>query len=218
LIVNVTKEAVFFDKTNLILDRASNIGKFIAINREKRILDVVLGISTVYSRNGGAPEATYQSDNTVTSTPLVDWTSVDAADTKFMAITDPDTGEPIVTTANTMIVPPALRNLAMRIINASMTGQTTSSRETRVNSNSLNQAWNYATNQYVKQRTSSDSTWFYGNPKEAFVYMQNWPLTVQSIGVEGEAAFERDIVARFKASERGAAGVRERRYMLKATA
>lgn len=218
LIINLTKEVIFFDKTGQILQRAANIGRTIAINREKRILDVALGISTVYSRNGAAVEATYGSDNTTASNPLVDWTSVDTADTKFSEITDPDTGEPIVVTANVMVVPIAKHNLARRIINATMTGQTTSSRETRVSSNSLNQNYNVLSNAYVKQRTSSDTTWFYGNPKEAFVYMQNWPLTVEQEGENGHLAFSNDIVARFKASERGAAGVLERRYMLKATA
>lgn len=218
LMINLTKEVIFFDKTGQILQRAANIGRTIAINREKRILDVALGISTVYSRNGAAVEATYASDNTTASNPLVDWTSVDTADTKFSEITDPDTGEPIVVTANVMVVPIAKVNLARRIINATMTGQTTSSRETRVSSNSLNQNYSVLSNAYVKQRTSSDSTWFYGNPKEAFVYMQNWPLTVEQEGENGHLAFSNDIVARFKASERGAAGVLERRYMLKATA
>lgn len=218
LMINLTKEVIFFDKTGQILQRAGNIGRTIAINREKRILDVALGISTVYSRNGAAVEATYGSDNTSTSNGLTDWTSVDAADTKFSEITDPDTGEPIVVTANTMVVPIAKVNLARRIINATMTGQTTSSRETRVASNSLNQPYSVLSNAYVKQRTSSDTTWFYGNPKEAFVYMQNWPLTVEQEGENGHLAFSNDIVARFKASERGAAGVLERRYMLKATA
>jgi len=218
LMINLTKEVIFFDKTGQILQRAANIGRTIAINREKRILDVALGISTVYSRNGAAVEATYGSDNTTASNPLVDWTSVDTADTKFSEITDPDTGEPIVVTANVMVVPIAKVNLARRIINATMTGQTTSSRETRVSSNSLNQNYSVLSNAYVKQRTSSDSTWFYGNPKEAFVYMQNWPLTVEQEGENGHLAFSNDIVARFKASERGAAGVLERRYMLKATA
>lgn len=218
LMINITKESIFFDKTGLILQRAGNIGKYVGINREKRILDVVLGTVDVYQRNGGAVEATYASDNITATNALVDWTSVDTADTKFMGIVDPDTGEPIVTTANAMIVPPALRNTAKRIQNATMTGQTTSSRETRVSSNSLNQSFEAYTNQYVKQRTSSDSTWFYGNPKAAFVYMQNWPLKVEQEGANSEKAFEADIVARYKASERGAAGVMERRYMLKATA
>lgn len=218
LIVDITKEAIFFDRTNLILQRASNVGKFIAINREKRILDVVLGISTIYKRNGAAATATYASDNTTASNALVDWTSLDTADTKFSGITDPDTGEPIVITANTLIVPPALRNTANRIANATMTGQTTSSRETRVSGNSLNQNFTVESNQYVRQRSGSDTTWFYGNPKEAFVYMENFPITVITNTENAYASFERDVVAQSKASERGAAGILERLYMLKATA
>lgn len=224
LMIEITKEAVFFDKTNLILEEAARIGENIAINRERRILDVVCGISTVYRRNGGAAIATYGSDNTTTSNPLVDWQSLDTADTKFMGITDPDTGEPIVTTPDTLIVPPALRNTAMRIVNATMTNYNTNNsagtadRETRVPSNSLNQPLRIASNQYVKERTSSDTSWFYGRPTQAFVYMQNWPLTVEEEGANGPQAFERDVVARYKASERGAAGVMERLHALKATA
>lgn len=218
LIVDVTKEAVFFDRTNLILNRASNVGKYIAINREKRILDVVLGISTIYRRNGAAAIATYSSDNTVTTNALIDWTDLDAAETKFSAITDPNTGEPIVITANTLIVPPALRTVANRIANATMTGSTNSSNETRVNGTSLLQNFEIMSNQYVRQRSGSDTTWFYGNPREAFVYMENWPLTVQTNVENAHMSFERDVISQSKASERGAAGVLERLYMLKCTA
>lgn len=217
LIVDVTKEAIFFDRTNLIMQRASNVGKFIAINREKRILDVVLGISTIYKRNGAAAVATYGSDNTVSSNALIDYTDIDAAETKFSAITDPDTGEPIVITANTLIVPPALRTSAQRIVNATMTGRTNSEYETRVNGPSLLNNFTIASNQYVRQRSGSDSTWFYGNPKEAFVYMENFPLTVITNVENAYMSFERDVISQSKASERGAAGVMERRYMMKNT-
>lgn len=228
LIVNVTKETVFFDKTNKILANCAKIGRTIAVNKEKRILDVVCGISTIYSRNGGAPEATYAGENLLASTPLVDWTSIDAADMKFMAITDPDTGEPIVTSGSVIVGPPALRNVAGRILNATMTnswyntnaalGTQSPSREMRVGGNSLYSNYTFVTNQYVKNRSGNDTTWFYGNPREAFVYMQNWPLAVETVGATGEMAFDRDIVARFKASERGAVGIMERRYMMKVTA
>lgn len=218
LIIDVTKEAIFFDRTNLILKRASNVGKFIGINREKRILDVVLGIVTLYKRNGAAAVATYGSDNTKTSNALVDWTNVDAVDQLFNAQTDADTGEPIVITANTVVVPMALKTTAKRILNASMTGVTTASRETRVDSNSLDHDFNILSNQYVKARSGSDTTWFYGNPKEAFVYAENFPLTVITNTENAHMSFERDIVSQSKASERGAAGIVERKFMAKSTA
>lgn len=218
LIIDVTKEAIFFDRTNLILTRAGNVGKFIAINREKRILDAVLGIATLYKRNGAAAIATYGSDNTKTSNALTDWVSLDAVDQLYNAQVDPDTGEPIVITPTTLIVPMALKNVAARIANATMTINSGSNRETRVNGNSLNQNFEVLSNPYVKARSGSDTTWWYGNPKEAFVYMENFPITVINNTENAHMSFERDIVAQSKASERGAAAVLERRYMAKATA
>lgn len=218
LIVDVTKEAIFFDKTGLILIRAAEVGNAVGLNREKRILDVVFGLVSVYKRNGGAVEATYQSDNTVTTTPLTDYTSLDAADNKFAAMTDPDTGEPIVLTPNLLVVPTALRNTANRIKSAFMTNVTASARETRVGSNSLNYNWDILTSPYVKQRTSSDTTWFYGDFPGAFVYSENWPMRVEQENASSAQAFDRDIVQRYKASERGAAGAMERKKVLKGTA
>jgi hypothetical protein len=215
---DVTKEAIFFDKTNLILQEASNIGKYIGINRERRILDVVLGIATVYKRNGNAAVATYTSENTSSGNPLTDFNSLDTAHTKYAAITDPDTGEPIVSSPNAIVVPPALKLRATQIRNAMETIFTGTNRETRVDGASLHSEFAVASNQYVKERTGSDSTWFYGNPGEAFVYMENWPLTVESEGATGPEAFNRDIVACYKASERGAAGVVEKLYNMKCTA
>ena len=223
MMVEVTKEAVFFDKTNRILAECARVGKYIAINRERRILDVVLGISTVYKRNGQAAVATYDSTNTTTSNPLVDWTSLDDADIKYAAITDPDSGEPIVSTPSDITVPPALKNTAKRIRAATSVRENsnasagTRNQETLTPGNSLEHDVNIHCNQYVKERTSSDSSWFYGNCSEAFVYMQNWPLTVEQEGANGPESFERDVVARYKASERGAAGVMERLYSMKCT-
>jgi hypothetical protein len=220
LIVDVTKEAVFFDRTGNVMSEAASVGKTIRINKEKRILDVACGIATVYRRNGGAAEATYQSDNTVTSTALVDWNSVNTAEQKLLSITDPTTGEPVLITANTLWGPKALDMTARRIINATMTRQGTNSGNTQtyINDNLLAQALQWVSGQYVAARTSSDTTWFYGNPKEAFIYMENWPMQVTQAPEGNEAMFRRDVVASYKVSERGAAAVRDRRYAVRVTA
>jgi hypothetical protein len=205
LILNVTREAIYFDRTGVLMSECGRVGERVAVNREKRILDVVTGISTVYRRNGSAAVATYQADNTSTNS-LADWTSIDTVAQKFNALTDPITGEPISIDINTIIA-------------ATMTRQATNTgnNQTYVNGNSVNGSMRVLTGQYVKQRTNSDSTWFAGAPREAFVYMQNWPLTVTQSDENSEVGFTRDIVARFKASERGAAGVRERLKMVKCT-
>jgi hypothetical protein len=220
LILNVTREAIYFDRTGVLLAECARVGERVAVNREKRILDVVTGISTVYRRNGAAAQATYAADNTVSNT-LADWTSLDAVAQKFNVMTDPITGEPISIDVVAMLVPKALAVLANRIINSSMTrqGSSTGNNQTYVQGNSLYStgAPQVITGQYVRQRTGSDATWFAGDPKKSFVYMQNWPLTVSQSDDSSEVGFTRDIVLRFKTSERGAAGVRERLYMVKNT-
>jgi streptogramin lyase len=72
--------------------------------------------------------------------------------------------------------------------------------------------------QYVKARTSSDSTWFIGQFKKGFAYMENWPITVEKAPANSEAEFMQDIVARWKVSERGAAACLDPRYAVKCTA
>ena len=219
LILNITKEAIFFDRTGMLQQEASRLGERIAVNREKRILDVVCGIVTLYRRNGAAAIATYGSDNTKTSNALVDWTNLDALDQLFNVMTDPTTGEPIMITPDTLLVPKALENVARRIINATMVRQGTNSgnNQTYTNGNQLNQSVNIVTGAYVRQRTSSDTTYFYGRPKDAFVYMENWPLNVIQAPSNSELDFTSDVVTRLKATERGAPAVRDRKYMAKAT-
>ncbi len=224
MIIPVTKEAVFFDRTNLIMGQVSAIGQNLGINREKRILDVVLGLTNVYKRNGVAND-TYLSSgayvNIKTSNALVDWTDVQAAEVLLDAIVDPNTGEPVVVLPNTLIVPSALKHTARQIINATQVnlGSTTSATGAG-QSETVNPLDDYQiiSSRYVQKQTSSASTWFLGDPKRAFAYMENWPITVVQAPNNSEAEFTSDIVVRFKASERGAMSVHEPRFMVKNTA
>ena len=226
-IVPVTKEAIFFDRTGLILDRAREVGQFAALNKEKRILDTVLGITTSYRRNGAAAIATYQAStpfiNVKSSNALVDWTDIEDAELLFDALTDPNTGEVINVVPDTLIVPTALKYTARRIVRATEVqfnkgGYNASSDVQRTVSANPLQDYNILTSRLVKSRTSSATTWFIGNPKKAFRYMQNWPITVVQAPNNSEAEFTQDIVARFKVSERGVPAVIEPRYMVKCTA
>lgn len=225
--VGVTKEAIFFDRTGLVLRRAGDVASQIGINRENRILDVVCGITTTYRRNGAAAEATYSDtgsfgDNIAGSNTLVDWTDIENALLLFDALSDPNTGEPIVIMPDTILVPTALLMTANRIVNATQIvyGATGSSSATTLaqSGNPLQgMPFKVVSSPRVKLRTSSASTWFIGQFKKGFAYMENWPITVQQAPVNSEAEFTSDIVARFKVSERGAAGVLDPRYAVKNT-
>jgi hypothetical protein len=225
MIVPVTKEAIFFDRTGLVLSRAGEVGMYIALNKEKRILDMALGLTTSYRRNGGAAQATYGDthtqgdfDNLAASNALADYTDIENALLLFDAMTDPNTGEPIIVDANTIVVPTALSMTLDRILNATQVGNTASA-NTPVGANPLRgNQFQKKSNAYVKARTSSASTWFVGDFKGAFVYMENWPITVTQAPPNSHDEFHRDIVSQFKVSERGAAAVREPRRVVKNTA
>lgn len=222
LLIGVTKETVFFDRTGLILRRAAEVSEEIMINREKRMLDVVFGIVNPYKRNGVAVN-TYNAStpfaNIKSSNALADWTDIEAANLLFDALVDPNTGEPIMVDINSIIVPTALDYTAKRIVNATevRVGDGASATTQTISQNPVDRSLRILSSQYVKARTTSDTTWFIGDPKGAFAYMQNWGPTVETAPPNSEVEFTNDIVARWKVSERGAAAALEPRKMVKCT-
>ena len=231
-IVPVTKEAVFFDRTYLILQRAAEVGEVLGLNKEKRLLDLLVGTTNNYTwkgtayntysaaGSGTAPDGTWI--NQITD-ELVDWTDVDAAEQLFANILDPNTGEPVLIQAATMLVTPAYRHAAHRIFNAVEITYTSGSVETKA----ANPLGNYTV---VESRlayrrliaagqlaAAAKKFWFFGDFRKAFAYMENWPITVTQSPANSEADFNQDIVVRYKASERGAAAVINPRYVVKST-
>ncbi|TWT30711.1 phage major capsid protein [Blastopirellula retiformator] len=228
-IVEVTKEAILFDETGMVLSMASKGAEWLAVNWEKRILDTVFGLVDRYHRKGRGIVATYGNnsgdhdwDNLQTNA-LVDYESIEAADLLFEDLTDPDTGEPIVIGARQMVVPGALYQTAQSIINATEIRRNTQATAdvgfaaSRSYSNPYSGLPAPITSPYVKARTSSSSSWFYGDFKKAFKYMQNWaPETVTAIA-GNEDEFERDIAFKSKSSEMGQVAVDEPRCVQKNT-
>jgi hypothetical protein len=231
-IVPVTKEAVFFDRTHLILQRAAEVGEVLGLNKEKRLLDLLLGIVDnyiwkgaayhTYSNAGGGIPPDGNWVNYLTE-ELVDWTDIDAAEQLFANILDPNTGEPVLAQATTVLVMPAYRHAAHRIFNAAEI-QYTAGATTTVAANPLGN-YTVVESRLAYRRllaaghTAADAKkyWFIGDFRKAFAYMENWPITVAQSPTGGEAEFSQDIVVRFKASERGAAAVINPRYVVKST-
>ena len=225
-IVPVTKEAIFFDRTHLILSRAAEVGEVLGLNKEKRLIDLVIGVVNNYKWKGTSFN-TYQTStpwaNDLSSNELVDWTNVDAAEQLFADILDPNTGEPVLIRGTTVLVTPAYRLAANRIFNAAqLTFTGDGSGTTTVAANPLSNYRVYDS-RLVYRRIVAGGTaavdakkwWFIGDFRRAFAYMENWPITVTQAPVGSEAEFNNDIVLRFKASERGAAAVINPRYIIK---
>ena len=225
-IVPVTKEAIFFDRTNLVLSRAAEVGEVLGLNKEKRILDLIIGVTNNY-KHKGVSYNTYQAStpwkNVLTGNELEDWTSVDAAEQLFADILDPATGEPVLLGATTALVMPAYRHAAHRTFNAAeVTYASGGGSSATVAANPLG---NYRVEEsrlaYRRILASGVAAadakkwWFLGDFRKAFAYMENWPITVTQAPQGSEADFTNDIVLRFKASERGAAAVINPRYVVK---
>lgn len=228
LIVPVTKEAIFFDRTGLLLERAREVGESLRIDKEKRCIDVMIGATNNYKWKG----TTYNSYQATTpwvnllagaAYDLVDWTDVDAAEQLFAEITDPNTGEPITIMPNSIIATPARKHAMNRITNATEVRYTASSAPTETLAANPLTGYNSVASQWIYSRlvasgvsaANAKATWFIGDPSKAFRYMENWPVTVVQAPTNSEAEFNQDIVARFKASERGVAAVWNPRFMVK---
>ena len=227
-IVPVTKEAVFFDRTHLVLSRASEVGELLGLHKEKRLLDMLIGATNNYKWKGAAYD-TYQTSapwiNELSGNELVDWTNVDAAEQLFADILDPHTGEPILVKATTALVMPAYRHAAHRVFQAAeITYQLSGSATTTRAANPLG-SYRVAESRLAYRRiiaagesaSAAAMWWFLGDFRKAFAYMENWPITVTQSGAGSEAEFSQDVVMRFKASERGAAAVMNPRYVVKCT-
>jgi hypothetical protein len=227
-IVPVTKEAIFFDRTHLVLSRAAEVGEILGLNKEKRLLDLIVGVTNNYNQNGAAID-TYQTAspwiNELAANELVDWTDVDAAEQLFADILDPATGEPVLVRATNVLVMPAYRHAAHRVFNAAEITYTGGAAATATTA--ANPLGNYRVNEsrlayrriVASGVAAADAKkwWFIGDFRKAFAYMENWPITVTQAPLGSEADFNNDVVLRFKASERGAAAVLNPRYVVKCT-
>lgn len=236
-IVSLTRESIIADRTGVILDRANTVTNSLLVNKEKRVIDVALGVTTSWRRNGSAATATYANsgtkphdfDNLAASNGLTDWKNVQTALLLFDGMTDPDTAEPIVVIPTLMVVPSALLMDAQRILNATgvdtrsgatlAAGDPTEADRVTIGGNPLvGTNLSVASNAFVFSRTSSATTWFVGDFNRAFRYMQVWDINAIQAPTNSHDEFTRDIVEQYKVSEYGVPAVVEPRYVVKCTA
>lgn len=228
-IVPVTKEAIFFDRTHLVLSRAAEVGEILGLNKEKRLLDLLIGVTNNYKWRGTTYN-TYQAAtpwiNVKTGNELVDWTDVDAAEQLFSDILDPSTGEPVLVSASTVLVMPAYRHAAHRVFSSSEIRYTAAGAPTTTIAANPLASYRVVDSRLAYRRVIASGVaaddakkwWFIGDFHKAFAYMENWPITVTQSPPGSEADFSSDVMVRFKASERGAAAVINPRYVVKNTA
>jgi hypothetical protein len=230
-IAEATMEMVRSDRTGQFVEKLNAAKEAEMYAFERQGLNVVTGVTTTYSRNGGAEQATYADshtqgtfDNLIASNALVDPSDLKAVHDLLNKITDPNTGEPINLNGRIdLLVPMALKPEAQTISrNTTMykVGADTAAYQAVVANPVANAYGGYGvySNNMVYDVTQSDSTWFAGDFKGAFGYSEFMPLEQYSAGSEHPDYFDRDIVTAVKVSRIGVFYVKEPRKVVKCTA
>lgn len=230
LIVPITKEALFFDRTGMLVDRASKVGEAIGLKKEKRLINAFIdeNETTYRYKWKGTAYATYQTStpwiNSKTSNALLDYTSLDAVEQLANNLTDPHTGEPIVMNLRHLVVTKQLEMSAYRILNATdvdyaSTGAPTNAASSVMKGpNPMKGKYQVVTSRFIAPLLATDTNWFLADIGEVLKYMVNFPLKTEQAPPNSQLEFERDIVLQFKGSERGTPAVVEPRKSIKSAA
>ncbi len=224
--IGLTREMIFFDRTGKVLEAARGIGERLGVSKEVRILRVFLGIDNTFKRNGVTRNtyvATGTGDpriNKLAGNPLTDWHDIDDANALFLGMLDDrqPNPEPIQVTPNTIVVSPYKLWNAQQILTASELRRTTNTAvDTTISGNVVAGKYNLLSSVWLDRllvsaggisASNARDFWHIGDPKRAFAYRTLFPLEVRSAPSNNEAEFNRDVLAQFRASERGVAYVR----------
>jgi hypothetical protein len=232
-IAPVTREAVFFDRTGVLLDRLGEGSYFLGLNKEKRAIDCIIDENTTDHRyrwrgvtiaSYGDNTGTHTWDNLVASNAFVDWTDIDNAEQTANALVDPNTGEPIMfdyvdIVATKQLERAVARNLSATEIRVTTPGFATSANPTQTQAaNPYLNRFTYRGSRLLAARLATDTDWFIGNIGKYARYMQNWPISTRQAPTNSHDEFHRDIVMQWRCDERGAFVVVEPRAVVKNTA
>jgi hypothetical protein len=233
MIVPVTWEAVFADRTGKLLERCGDVGKWAGVNREVRAIDCVVDENTTahrYNWRGtviasyGDNSGSHTWDNLTASNALVDWSSLNADEQTRNTLVDPYTGYPILIEPKHLVVTKQNEHTARRIVSATeirvaTPGYATSGNPTQtLAANPYANKYQVVTSRLMAQRTATDTDWFTGDVGEYARYRVAEKMSVQQAPANNDDEFTRRIVAKFRVNERGAYYVRQPRAMNKNSA
>jgi hypothetical protein len=239
-IVPVTKEAIKFDLTGVLLRQCSDLGRWLKINREKRVIDAVIdqngAANSIYAGGSryqwkGTSYATYQGTtpwvNLATTNGLTNWKNFNTALILMSKIVDPYTGEPFPIEPMHVIVAPDKLFDARRVIHATEVREadpgyaTTGSPVQTIAPNPI-EKYEIVSSRLLGARMDAASEartdWFLGNLSEAFAVFVNWDVTPEQAAPNSHEAFYRDIISAYKISTRDCVATIQPRVMFRSAA
>ena len=235
-IIELTREAIRFNRTGQLVDQARGIGGALGAVKENAVIDALIGQTNNYSRNGTASNTFLTAGayvNNQSSLPLTGWTDVDEALQLFAGILDPTTSEPLAGAMNPsdLVVSPYKMRTAQRILTASGARSDENlaagsrSEETLNDRNPIADLGLRLLSSIRLYRrilagpeavaANAREGWFLGTIAEMLGWYEVWPLELGQQGRDSEDSFDRDIEMKLKASYYGVAAVREPRKMLR---
>jgi hypothetical protein len=234
-VIELTREAIFFDRTGMLVDQAREVGGALGGARENAIIDTFIGYTNNYSRNGSATDTYLTSGayiNKATGLPLTDWNDVDTALQLFADILDPNTSEPLAGNMRPkhLVVMPANLMKAQRLLestqiaeheNASAGTRTTETfspnplRALALQLVSSIRLYRRVLLRLESEAAKAKAGWFLGTIENLLAWYECWALSLAQQGGDSDDSFDRDIEAKYKASYYGVCAVREPRSMLR---
>lgn len=233
LAVHVKKEAVFFDDTGNVLREAAKVGDALRLRKEIEQTDVFIGKvnnfnldGTAYNTYQTARTVGYKNDH---DNAFLDWTSFNTAEMLFAEMQDPKTGLPINASPDKIVCVP-YNEVALRMATSAMEigSRTGSGSPAQTASNPLvtmKSAYNpyskYAggviSSKWIYKRltdadglnlgaSAAQGYWWMVDTRgdmPAFVYIQNWPLTVQQSSPTSWNMLNNGLVGSYFANQRG---------------
>ncbi len=230
--VDVTREAVMFDRTRELLTQAEKSAEVLALRKEYIVLDTFLGVNNTYNYNDTNYNTYLSSGNWVNiqSNPLADWTEINAALQLFSAMTDQETGQPIDVEPHDILTMPAGYLTARGILRyTEIQRRTNDQAEIGYGANPMGDfQFNLVgspTYPYAMRRatapdglnlsvSNAQKYWWIGDFQRAFVYTQNMPLTITRAAASDYEMADRGLVFSMFADEMGNCGVRDPRYVV----
>ena len=216
--IDITEEMIFFDKTGEVINRTRGIGKKAAQYKDKLIVEGVQDINTNVYQPGGVPTAFYSSANgnlqgsngfgesglekiMILASQMKD-DALGKENNDFIMIDPLDT---------ILLIPQDLWVQAQQMAGSALTPEGAENAM-----NVFKDRFKVVTSPYVGQQ--SINTWYWGDFKEDFWWMDVWPLSVISLRPGSDIEFFKEIKASHKVRFFGGIMSVDFRHSFKSTA
>lgn len=217
-ILDISEEAIKFDRTGLLMMAAKEMGSRLADKQEQIILNTIQDIAgyyawypqntrvAMYSTSTTAPHIV---SNQITNN-LADFTDLDAAKVLFFKMTDDDS-KAINVMPKILLVPGAKDTTARRLI-----GNTVLPGGANAEKNPFSGAYEVLASPYLDAQSAI--VWYLGDFKKQFLWKTVTPLQVLSrVNAKDDADWNRDIKYQYKVRFDGLCRARDFRYVVKST-